>query len=201
MNLLRGVGRVMLASFFISNGVKAIRKPDEFVSAAEPLAEKFVPFAQKALPESVSAYIPEDAKTLVRVDGALSVLGGLGMATNVSSRGGAGLAALSMLPHLVASNPTGAGDKKAARSIFIRNLALTGAALVVSQDTKGNPSIRWRATDLGARLGRSARKRGEEISRDANKLNKQLSRDAGKLNKKAHRKAEKAGKQLQSTFK
>ena len=175
----------MLATVFVSNGVKALKDPEALVPAAEPLAAKFVPLAQRTLPEAVSAYVPEDTKNLVRLNGVASILGGLGMFTNISTRGGGTLAAVSMLPHLIASNPRGAADKKAARSIFLRNLALTGAALVVSQDTKGNPSLGWRANDFSYRMGQQARKRSESLAKDAEgfgkRTRKQLDRSTKDL--------------------
>ena len=45
MTLLRAVARTMLASYFVSSGIKAIRDPEALVPAAEPLAD---PLAQPA---------------------------------------------------------------------------------------------------------------------------------------------------------
>ncbi|HHU39680.1 MAG TPA: DoxX family membrane protein, partial [Propionibacterium sp.] len=147
MNLVRGIGRLLLGGFFIVQGAKAVKEPAQFAPAAEPIAQRFVPLAQKTLPPEASAYVPEDPETLVRLNGALSVLGGLGMATGIGRRGGAYMAAASMLPHVLAANPKDASpsEKNTVRSLFVRNLALLGAALVVSQDTAGQPSLLWRA--------------------------------------------------------
>lgn len=173
----------MLAGFFISNGVKALREPEAQVPAAEPLARAFVPFAQKVLPEGVSAYLPEETKNLVRLDGLLSLLGGLGMATGITTRGGATLAAASMIPHVVASFPKDSPDDKSARSVFLRNLALTGAALVVSQDTRGKPSLSWLAADKAARLSRTTKAKVDEVQRDTQKLSARAERRARKAAK------------------
>lgn len=172
MNLLRFVGRSLLAGFFVSNGLKAVRKPDEMVDAAEPIAEKFVPFAQRNLPPAAAAYLPTDTRSLVRLTGAAQVAGGLAMFTGVGRRPGACLAALAMVPHVLAANPRAvpAGQREAARSVFVRNLALLGAALVVSQDTQGNPSLLWRANEGYARLQRQASRSQDELARDAEKL-------------------------------
>ena len=43
MSLLRFVARSMLASYFVVNGVKALRHPEEFVADAQPLADKVLP--------------------------------------------------------------------------------------------------------------------------------------------------------------
>ena len=85
MNLVRGIGRLLLGGFFIVQGAKAVKDPAQFATAAEPIAQRFVPLAQRTLPPEASAYVPEDPETLVRLNGAASVLGGLGMATGIGS--------------------------------------------------------------------------------------------------------------------
>lgn len=177
----------MLASFFIANGVKALKNPDALVPAAEPIAEKFVPFAQRALPEAVSAYVPEDTRSLVRLNGLLAIVGGMGVATGIAPRGGAALAATSMVPHVIASNPLGASDKAAATSIFVRNVALLGAAIVLTQDTHGKPGLTWRANDSASRLGRRAshavdgvQSEAEKLGRRAQKRLDRAAKDAGR---------------------
>lgn len=181
MNLLRGVGRILLGGFFIVNGAKAIKDPAPFVPAAEPLRERVVPLAAKALPPEAAAWIPEDTATLVRANGVASVLGGLGMATGISRRGGASLAALSMLPHVVAAAPKDASpaDKDARRSLFVRNLALLGAALVVSQDTAGQPSLAWRAADARKRLAIEADRTRRTVARETSRAGRAVAREAG----------------------
>ncbi len=179
----------MLATFFIANGVKAVKDPEPFVDAADPLAQKFVPFAQRTFPEAVSAYVPEDTRSLVRLNGAAGIAGGLGMATGIAPRGGAVLAAASMVPHVLASDPRGAVNKSEARSIFVRNLALAGAALVLSQDTHGKPSLFWRANDSANRLGRTTTKAVEGVQADGAKLSR-------RTQKKLDRAARDVGKKL-----
>lgn len=185
MNLLRFVGRSLLAGFFVSNGLKAVRKPDELVDAAEPIAEKFVPLAQRNLPPSAAAYLPTDTRSLVRLTGAAQVAGGLAMFTGIGRRPGAGLAALAMVPHVLAANPRSAspGRKDAARSLLVRNLALLGAALVVSQDTQGQPGLMWRASDGYTRLQRQASRTQDELTREAEKLRRLAARKATEAQK------------------
>lgn len=180
MNLLRFVGRSLLAGFFVTNGLKAVRRPDDLVDAAEPMAEKFVPFAQRNLPPAAAAYLPTDTRSLVRLTGAAQVAGGLAMFTGVGRRPGAGLAALAMVPHVIAANPRGVPEAKrdAARSVFVRNLALLGAALVVSQDTQGQPGLLWRASEGYARMQREAARSQDELAREADKLRRLAVRKA-----------------------
>lgn len=180
MNLLRGVGRLLLGGFFIVNGVKAVKDPAQFAAAAEPIKQRFVPLVERALPPEASAYVPENTETLVRLNGAASILGGLGMATGLSRRGGAYLAAASMLPHVLAADPRGAtaAEKEARRSIFVRNLALLGAAVVVSQDTAGKPSLAWRAADTRRRIAREADRAAASVSKGAERTGRSVRRGA-----------------------
>src|SRR4051794_12733033 len=105
MTLLRAVARTMLASYFVVSGVKAIKDPAPLVPAAEPLADRFVPLVKQYAPEQFANLIPEDAATLVRVNGAAQVLGGLALATGKGRRMGALLLAASILPSTVAKHP------------------------------------------------------------------------------------------------
>ena len=54
MTLLRAGARTMLASYFIVNGVKAVRNPDPLVPAAEPVADRVVPLVKKYAPQQVA---------------------------------------------------------------------------------------------------------------------------------------------------
>ena len=207
MNLLRFAGRTLLASYFIVNGARAIADPAPLTAEAEPVARAFVPLAQQTLPPSVSAYVPEDTRTLVRLNGLLALAGGLGMATGLGRRVGAGLAAVSMVPHLIASDPRQASreDRSAAISVLLRNAALLGAALVASQDTQGNPSLVWRANDSRLRLAREAGRTKAELTRDVDRLGRKASRqvDATRadLAKEARRLRTQAAQQVKSTQK
>ena len=183
MNLLRATGRAMMATFFIANGVKALRDPDALVPATEPLAERFVPLAQKTLPGAVSAYVPESTRTLVRIGGVAAIAGGVGMATGIAPRAGGVLAAATRVPHIIAADPRGAIDRGAALSDFLSKVALAGGALVVTQDTRGKPSMFWRASDSAARLKSSASHVVEDVSKDARKRGKRAQK---KLDRAAH---------------
>ena len=180
----------MLATFFVLEGVKAVTKPEEQVEAAEPIARRVVPLAQKAAPAEYAGYVPQDPKTLVRLSGAAQVVGGLAFATGLFRRAGAGILAATMVPHVAAtilSSPEGDEGKRAKRGQLVRNVALLGATLLASQDTQGNPSLGWRAENAGRRLAKKA-----------DKQQKALSHDAEKLTRKAKKQMKKARKQVES---
>ena len=105
MTLLRAAYRTMLASYFIASGVKALRDPDSLVPDAEPLTDRVVPLIKEYAPQQVAGYVPEDAKTLVRVNGATQVVGGLALATGKGRRLGALLLAGSLVPSTIAKHP------------------------------------------------------------------------------------------------
>ncbi|MBK8459673.1 MAG: DoxX family membrane protein [Micropruina sp.] len=191
MSLLRFTARTMLASFFVVNGLKALRDPEPLTDAAEPVANTFVPLAEKVLPPEVAAYLPTDTKGFVRLNGLAQVLGGLCFATGIGRRVGAGVLAATMIPHLIAGNPFTAkrGEADAARSILLRNVALTGGVLLASADTEGRPNLIWRA-----------RTQKEAISREAERLKFQISKDAAKAAKKAKSAGRKATKSIESAL-
>lgn len=199
MNLLRGVGRILLGGFFIANGVKAVRDPGQFVPAAQPLADKVVPLAQRALPPEAAAYVPQDTATLVRVNGIASVLGGLGMATGISTKGGGALAAASMLPHVVAAKESGA-DADASRSLLVRNLALLGAAIVVSQDTRGKPSLVWKANATRLQIARDADRAKKSLAKDASHVAQLTMKDFKRLKREAQLQAKAARKGIEGAL-
>lgn len=175
MTLLRAVGRTMLASYFVVNGAKALLKPGEYTAEAEPVADKVVPLAQKLAPASVAGYIPSDTTTLVRVSGAAQVVGGLSLATGLGRRLGAGLLALTQLPHVastLAGKAEGAEQKAQQRSVLLRNVALLGATMIAAGDTEGRPGLSYRAGQAQRQLSRGADKQAKKIARESKKAAK-----------------------------
>ncbi len=189
-----------MGGYFIASGARAVRDPDSLVPAAEPLAEKFVPFAQRTLPGAVSAYIPEDTRSLVRLGGASAVAGGLAMATGLAPRLGGALAAGSMIPQVIAADPRGALDKQAARTDFLAKLALAGAALVLTQDTRGKPGVLWRASDSTHRVSRSAAKAIEGVGSDAQRLGRRAQKKLEKAAVQAQRRIDAAAHEVKDVL-
>jgi uncharacterized membrane protein YphA (DoxX/SURF4 family) len=180
MTLLRAAYRTMLASYFISSGVKAVRNPAPLAPLAEPLAEKVVPFVKKYAPDEVAHYLPEDPKTLVRLNGALQIAGGLALATGRGRRVGALLLAGSLIPSTLAKYPfwNQTGDEAAAsRSHFAKNVSLLGGVLLASRDTEGRPGIAWRAQAGGHAIAKSTGRATKKLTHSGtgDKLAKQVS--------------------------
>ncbi len=171
MTLLRAVSRTMLASYFIASGVKALRDPAPLVPLAEPLADRFVPLVKQYAPDQVAGIIPEDAQSLVRLNGGAQVLGGLALATGKGRRFGALLLAGSLVPSTIAKYPFWRDSdpevKAANRTHFLKNISLLGGVLLASRDTEGQPSIAWRAQKGGQSLAKDTRKAAKKLSKNS----------------------------------
>ncbi|MFT4216110.1 MAG: DoxX family membrane protein [Micropruina sp.] len=203
MSLLRFAARTMLASFFVVNGVKAMRDPEPWVGPTEPLAKTFLPLAEKTLPRQAVAYLPEDARGLVRLTGFAQVVGGLSLATGIGRRLGAVVLAVSMAPQLLASNPfTGESDEAGAgKDTFLRDIALTGGVLLAAQDTEGRPDLAWRTKNRAELLGREAEHTRATISREAAHAKASLAREGKRAARKAKKVANKATKTIEGALK
>src|SRR3954467_8028259 len=105
MSLLHAASRTLLASYFVASGIKAVREPEALVPLAEPLADKIVPTVRQYAPSAVVDYVPEDAKTLVRINGAAQIIGGVALATGVGRRPAALLLAATLIPSTLAKYP------------------------------------------------------------------------------------------------
>jgi uncharacterized membrane protein YphA (DoxX/SURF4 family) len=168
MTLLRAAARTMLASYFVASGVKALRNPGPLVPLAEPLADRVVPLLKQYAPDQIARYVPEDAKTLVRVNGATQVIGGLALATGKGRRLGAVLLAGSLVPSTIAKHPfwsrSDPDEKALDRSQFVKNVSLLGGVLLASADTEGKPSLVWRAQKGGEHLAKDTRKAAKKLT-------------------------------------
>lgn len=187
MSLLRFVARSMLASYFVINGVKALRHPEEFVADAQPLADKVLPLVTSSLPAEVRGYLPSDTAGFVKCNGALQIVGGLSLATGLGRRLGAGVLALTMVPHVLVANPlkVKGAERTAVGSQLNKNVALLGGVLLAAQDTEGKPNIAWRVRTQKQLLSKEAAKRKAELQRDS----RATAEDTARLARKSFRKA------------
>ena len=142
--LVRRVARPMLASIFIAGGVDALRNPTGRAKKATPLIEK----SQNSLPNEVTDQIPSDPETLVRINAAVQVGGGILLATGKAPRLASAALAGSLIPTTLAGhafwNETDPVAKGVQRIEFFKNLSLLGGLLIAAVDTEGKPSIAWR---------------------------------------------------------
>ena len=142
--LIRRIARPMLASVFVVSGVDTLRNP----GPRGQMAQGFVDKSVEILPNEVTNNVPTDPTTLVRINGAVQVGGGvllaLGKFPRVASLGLAG----SLVPTTLAGHAfweeTDPAKKAAQRTQFLKNVSLLGGLLIASVDTEGKPSLAWR---------------------------------------------------------
>ncbi len=185
MTILRAVARTMLASYFIVNGLKAMKRPEEFTEAAEPVAETLLPLANRTLPKQAAVYLPQDTTALVKATGIAQIVGGICLATGIGRRLGAGVLAATMVPHVIASNPLAAkGDEREARyGLLSKNIALLGGVALASMDTEGRPNLAWKARAQKEIFARESSRAKLVAEKKARELAKAARKTAGKAKK------------------
>jgi uncharacterized membrane protein YphA (DoxX/SURF4 family) len=135
MSLSRRVARPLLASAFIAEGLGAIRNPEGKDGTID------------TLPPPVSED-RDNAVTLVRVNGAIQVGGGILLASGKFPR----LAALALIGTIVPTTYAGhrfweepdAEKRAEQRMQLLKNLGLLGGLIFAAVDTDGAPSVAWR---------------------------------------------------------
>ena len=181
MTLLRSTARTMLASYFVVSGLKAVRDPESLVPAAEPLVDGVVPTVQRFAPEQVAGLLPTDAKTWVRINGALELVGGIALATGKGRRLGAALLALSLVPTTIGKYPfwsrSDPAERAADRDHFLKNVSLLGGVLIASRDTEGRPSLGYRAHKGGQALAKNT----NAIAADTKKAGRKVAKETREL--------------------
>jgi uncharacterized membrane protein YphA (DoxX/SURF4 family) len=138
MSLARRAARAALAASFISGGLDQLRNPQSKAGPASPIAK---PIAER-VPQ-----LPDDPESLVKLDGAIKVIGGAGLVFGPFARPAALLLAGSMVPTTLAGHrfweTTDPDQKVSDRVEFFKNVSLVGGLLIAALDTGGRPSIPW----------------------------------------------------------
>jgi putative oxidoreductase len=120
LDLIRGVGRLMLSGVFIAGGADAVRNPEYPAQKAEE---------ELGVPKPTLA---------ARVNGATMVAGGAMVGLGYRPRLGPTLLAGSLVPTTLAGHPFWEEDDEQARTNqqihFFKNLAMLGAALLIIAD-------------------------------------------------------------------
>src|SRR6266540_4799038 len=124
MTPIRTAARVMLAGIFISGGAKALVDPDRLVKVAEPITDRVGPMLAK-----VHEKAPTDARTLVQLNGAVQLVGGLLLPTRLHRFAALALIG-SVIPTTVAGHRFWEHEDLASRQQqqvqFMKNLGLLG---------------------------------------------------------------------------
>jgi uncharacterized membrane protein YphA (DoxX/SURF4 family) len=182
MTVVRAIARPLLSAIFIVQGAKAVWNPEPLVPRAKPVADRMVPLLKKVAPPQVGDRIPESTKSLVRMNGAIQVLGGVALASGSGRRLGASALAATMVPTTLAGHRFWEKDNPEDRARdqvqFLKNLGLLGGLLLAAVDTEGKPGIAWRTTH-GARTAKRETGRAAKLAkRDARRAVKTAKREA-----------------------
>ena len=156
--LLRRIARPLLASWFVTEGVDAARRPAAHVAFARPAVDTVL--AQVGSERRLS---DGQLRTIVVGHGALTAVAGMALALGRTPRTAALVLAALTLPLAAASLPTRHGGKvppevrRERRARLVRHLAFTGAALLAGADYEGRPGVSWRVADARERAAEHAR--------------------------------------------
>ncbi|MEP6817494.1 MAG: DoxX family protein [Marmoricola sp.] len=164
MTVTRLLARPMLATMFVMGGVNALKNAEAHAAKAKPVIDKLVPLAQRAVPQ---APIPTDPQTLVRINAAAQILGGLALATGRAPRLSATVLAASLAPTTAAGHRFWEEKDPAMRANqqihFFKNVSMLGGLMLAAVDTEGKPGVAWRAR----RAAKDVRREAKRISHDA----------------------------------
>jgi uncharacterized membrane protein YphA (DoxX/SURF4 family) len=182
MTVVRAVARPMLSAMFITSGVKALRNPEPLVPGAQPVADRMVPLVRRLAPPQIGDRIPESTKNLVRLNGALHLVGGLALASGTGRRIGATVLAATLVPTTLAEHRFWEAKDKTERAEqqahFVKNLGLLGGLLLAAVDTEGKPGIAWRATHGARTAKRETRRAAGTAKRETRRAAKAARREA-----------------------
>jgi uncharacterized membrane protein YphA (DoxX/SURF4 family) len=171
-----------MSVLFIVQGSKAFRDPEPHVKKAQPVADRMVPLIKKVAPPQVGDRIPESTRSLVRLNGAAQVLGGVAIASGSGRRLGATVLAASLVPTTLAghrfweeSDP----EARAAQKVqFMKNLGLFGGLLLAAVDTEGKPGVAWRTKHGAIAAKRETKRAGKLAKRETKQFAKTARREA-----------------------
>jgi len=171
--LVRRIARPLLSVAFIAEGASALRNTRRRAEQAAPLIQA----SEQHLPPEVSARVPSNPETLVRINAAAQIGGGILLALGRAPRLASVALTGSFIPTTISndafwdeSDPT---IRAAKRADFLKNLSLLGGLTIAAVDTEGKPSLGWRgrralrhastsiaaAVPMGTNVGNKAGKR------------------------------------------
>ncbi|GAB0104271.1 hypothetical protein JMUB6875_32450 [Nocardia sp. JMUB6875] len=143
--MFRRVGYPLLATAFIVDGVETLTNPETRVKSANTLVQR----GQRVLPDRVAGNLPSDPAQVVRATAAIRVGGGVLLALGKAPRLAALVLAATTVPVALIEhdfwNEPDRERRVAARTAFLRDAGLLGGLLIAASDTRGKPSLGWRA--------------------------------------------------------
>ncbi|GGQ17599.1 DoxX family protein [Streptomyces mutabilis] len=139
MSLLRIAGRPLLASMFVAGGLQSLRRPEDLAPIAEPIVR---PVTDRV------PVLPDRTEQLVRLNGAVHVVGGLMLGLGRRPRLAALALAATLVPTTLAAHrywdAEDPSERAQQRIHFLKNLSMMGGLLIAADDTGSAPSLLWR---------------------------------------------------------
>lgn len=179
MRPVRTAARALLSAIFVYDGVRAVINSEQYAPQAKRVTDRVTPLLEKTDPR-----LPTDPRTLVKINGAVQIAGGMMLATGHLTRPAAAMLAGALLPTTVAAHPFWSQDNPVDRRNheihFLKNLSLLGGLLLAAADTKGRPSLRWRASHLADETQRSVHRAVRTARREA-RIARRAARTARRL--------------------
>jgi putative oxidoreductase len=131
MGLIHRMGRSLLAPMFVTGGLDAIRNPESKQNKAEVVTG----------PITETLGLPDETPMLVRVNGAVQVVGGVLLGMGKLTRIAAFALAASLIPTTLAGHrfweETDPKSKATQRIHFLKNTAMLGGLLLITTDKDG----------------------------------------------------------------
>ncbi|GIG40143.1 DoxX family membrane protein [Cellulomonas phragmiteti] len=178
--LLRRLARPLFASWFVSQGLDALRHPGTHAQVVrdglDGLRTRVPASARSSAPAPVAALLDHDLSdrqlaTVAQAHGAAVLVAGSMLAAGRAPRAAALALAGLTVPLVLVNLPVGrrggltAAEKKARTERLVRALSFAGGAVLVGVDLEGRPGVSWRVQH--ARADRAALKaaRAAEVSK------------------------------------
>ena len=115
-----------------------------------------MPLLQRVVPQ-----LPSDPATLVRINGAVQVLAGLGLASGRAPRLSATVLAATLVPTTAAGHrfweEQDPAKRAQQRTHFFKNVSMLGGLIIAAGDTEGQPGVVWRTRRAAKDARREAR--------------------------------------------
>jgi uncharacterized membrane protein YphA (DoxX/SURF4 family) len=124
---------------FVSGGIDALQHPEAKLPRAAPVTDKVTD----------SLGLASDPVDLVRLNGAVMVVGGLMFASGKLPRLSAVVLAATLVPTTLAGHRFWEHEDPQQRAQqrvhFLKNMSMLGGLILAATDTEGRPSLSWRA--------------------------------------------------------
>ncbi|MEC3918999.1 DoxX family protein [Nocardia sp. CDC160] len=142
----------LLASAFIADGVETLSNPETRVKSTATLVQR----GQRVLPDQVAAKVPTDPEVVVRATAAIRIGGGVLLMLGKAPRLASIVLAATTVPVALTEhdfwNEPDRERRGALRTAFLRDASLLGGLLIAASDTRGKPSLGWRARRAARRV-------------------------------------------------